>query len=574
MLAYSLVDSSGSYLANVILKSGRNEVQFYALDAGLPSESPVKRHELHAHHSIICACWITEGNHKPAPQKRKADSQAAVGEATPMPLLVVSLALKEVWVFSPISEKAMHTIHSGSQMVSVTGSLHSGHFWGLDDSGTLAEFSAVEGKVVRQMQASIKPAPKVALTQILHTQHRVRKNGAEDTLLLAAHDLYIIDGTKAKKNVQATIQVGQGEVSSVSEVAGLKAVVGTASGVWCVDLVRPEAPPVHIGSKLQGSTLRRLEDYFVAYTDHGAELYRLTSDSLEQAAQEERPVVRVACIKTASPSVRFENLFSRESGVFGVWYHGLQPRFVKISDSASFSGNYEIPIETGRPEGGAEHNGVHEKLQSPGVDISFRAHTSEIHNLQPAELFESLSSELLAQNRPESVLALCSSNDDENAIKETIRNFSKSDKCSVMVENLFDIISSKVAADPTHKLSLSVWLRWVLLTHGGYISKQASMAKRLKTLQQSLDAGMALIPKLLGLQGRLQLLKAQAEYRSRVSVEGDEEADRDEREFEALNDTLNNTSIMEDSTMYLAENDGSDAELQAAPFAFEDGEAA
>ena len=173
------------------------------------------------------------------------------------------------------------------------------------------------------------------------------------------------------------------------------------------------------------------------------------------------------------------------------------------------------------------------------------------------ELFSQLSRLLTSEKVPKKeVLRLCSSNDNEDSIKDTIRLFSQSEKCCDLVENLFEIVSKKVASDPSRKSSLSIWLKWVLLAHGGYISKQEKLETSLALLQTSLDDGMKLMPKLLALQGRLQLLKSQAELRNKISTQTQEEESEPEDEYETFNETFNNTTNIEESVVYAnGEND-------------------
>ena len=66
------------------------------------------------------------------------------------------------------------------------------------------------------------------------------------------------------------------------------------------------------------------------------------------------------------------------------------------------------------------------------------------------------------------------------------------------------------------------------MTHGGALSKSGDHYSDFKQLQKGLSKGMEQMPQLLALQGRLQLLRAQAQLRDTlIEVEEPEEVGRE-----------------------------------------------
>ncbi|KAK7679739.1 hypothetical protein QCA50_017241 [Cerrena zonata] len=108
---------------------------------------------------------------------------------------------------------------------------------------------------------------------------------------------------------------------------------------------------------------------------------------------------------------------------------------------------------------------------------------------------------------------------------------------------------SKQLSDFTTKSSLSIWLKWLLTVQGGFISKQAEQHGNLKSLQSGLEKA---------LQGRLQLLKSQADLRSNMHIDDDDDDDENQDdENQTFNESFaNQTTLAEESIVYAnGEND-------------------
>lgn len=563
--AYSKVDASGAYLANVILKNGRNEVQIYPIaqhPGPLVVENLIKRFELDLDQKVICAAWISEstGAETPSKSKRKADgADAQLSNGTlngnghsnghsSSSLLAVALANGNVLVFSPFKDDAAHTITCIDSCVSLTQSASSGRFWALSDSQVVSEVDIVNNTVVKQLKLG-KIDAEVA--RIWQSDYALRKLSGP-ALLVASSKVHLVDGSKTKKHVVGELAQEGSDESTLTPISSFlavsRSVVALARELSPTlilhDLAKPGSEPVAFESKC--GSISRVEflnsTTGVIFGAEGAEVVTFNGD-----------IASCAVLNTNHPDIFFENIFyAAENGVIGVWYDGNQPRFVKLSDDINFLGHYVISID------------YRARTADPDVstpDITFVASEStSINNLAPGELFSELSRLLLAEVvSKKSVIKLCSSNDLEDNIKHTIRLFSQTGDCPVLVSKLFQIISHKVASETSKKSSLSTWLKWLLLAHGGYISKQGKLADELRYLQGRLDDGMKMMPKLSALQGRLQLLKSQAELREKIknqSVEEEKEESGGESEHETFNDTFNNTTNIEELIVYMnGEND-------------------
>lgn len=526
--AYSQVDASGAFLANAILKNGRNEVQIYPIsdqNGAIVVELLIKKHELQIDQGIQAISWFNDQpQRKKKNSKRSHGAENGNGHVSVNSLLAVALENGEILVLSPFKDDPVSIISTVDRLVSVTSSATENCFWGLTDAASVVEINCVENSVVKSFQFKNDPS----VSKIHHIRYKGKHNSpASQYLVLSSSQAYLVDGSKSRKQLVAEFPAEKAPIAFVQQSRANESLLFVAtenSNSISVYNTSESSQKPHL-LQCQGAVtgLLVLQDSIVAFSQKGATVF---SPELE----------RVAFLRTNFPEVVFENVLATPSGVAGVWYDGNQPRFVHIGE---LSGDKKVEID---------HRNNTEKEESP--DITFAAtEAAEIANVAPAELFARLL-ELLTHSKvlKKNVIKLCSSNDSEDNIKETIRLFSHSESCSVLVNNLFGIVSTKVAGDPTRKSSLSIWLKWLLLAHGGYISRQEELSDNLKALQGSLDEGMQMMARLLALQGRLQLLRSQAELRNKIV--SDDEQSEDETELEAFNETFNNTTNIEESIVY------------------------
>ena len=199
-----------------------------------------------------------------------------------------------------------------------------------------------------------------------------------------------------------------------------------------------------------------------------------------------------------------------ENQLIGVWYDLLEPRFIRIASDISFEGLVEIPIEYHERSQNAIVNGHSEIAVHIPKEVT-------VDNLSAQELHQTLTGLLTTEEVNSSeVIFVCSTNDNENNIKQVLKMLST--ESTDLLLRVFELISSEVAKDPSKNTPLSKWLKLLLLGYGGAIAKESLQSENLKNLQSGLNNGIKLLPHLLALQGRLQLLKSQSELRSRIST--------------------------------------------------------
>lgn len=589
---YNLVDSAGQFVANIVSKNGRNEIQIYHFAASSTSSGPIvdetrtRRFELGE--AITCATWF---NNRDAVKslrklnKRKADSDSSAMEnveTQPSTLLAVAFASGEICIYSPFADAAVGTIQAPALVISLTHSSTENCVWALTDSRNIIEVNTSSGTVNRTIKflKTDKDAHTIRISPF--KPKKAGRRGAETELIIVASSrLYLVDGAKSRNSVVAELADGDDDEKPapinhvlllLSDDLSFFTTRANSNTVSLYDLEDPTQKPSTYDCRSRRITgLRSLTDSLVAvFTDAGTEILSVKEDVLDGC---------VGTIRTNSKHVAFADMIVHEvHGVVGIWYDGIEPRFAHVANEPSFDGDMKINVSY-QPL-------TEDKTEEDVPDITFvaedeLAEESEDYKNIPATDLVSLLRDLLTVSKPprKEVLTLCCKNKHEETIKDTMRLFSRCEQCALIIANLFQIVIREVSKDPTRRSPLAVWLKWILLAHGGYISKQQEQEENLRALKESLTQGMTMMPKLLALQGRLQLLKSQADLRNKTNrLELDDEDELDVLtglDAEIGNDTTNNTTMFEDSVMYAnGENDDLEGETtHNGTVIYENGEA-
>ena len=103
------------------------------------------------------------------------------------------------------------------------------------------------------------------------------------------------------------------------------------------------------------------------------------------------------------------------------------------------------------------------------------------------------------------MLEHCLEVQDKDVIDATIRRLPVN-----RVLPFFHAVVKRLEKRPTRGSSLSIWLRAVLIQHAGYLAAVPDLSNHLSSLSRLIELRVALFPKFLQLNGRLQLLLAQS----------------------------------------------------------------
>lgn len=147
------------------------------------------------------------------------------------------------------------------------------------------------------------------------------------------------------------------------------------------------------------------------------------------------------------------------------------------------------------------------------------------------------------KNNDHSLLETVLSNRDPTVIQNTI---SKLDSGLAVV--LLDRLAERIARQTSRFDQLNFWLKWIIIIHGGILTSLPNLNSKLSNLHAILLKKADVLPRLLELQGRLNLLYQQTELKREI-IEDDvdqEEEESDVEYIEELEDAQFNGDISDD----------------------------
>ncbi|KAK5723890.1 Small subunit (SSU) processome component [Elasticomyces elasticus] len=116
---------------------------------------------------------------------------------------------------------------------------------------------------------------------------------------------------------------------------------------------------------------------------------------------------------------------------------------------------------------------------------------------------------------------------DMASVKSTIERLR-----SPLAASLLQKLAERIHKSPGRTGYLMVWVQWTIVTHGGYLSSQPEAMARLRSLAQVVRERANGLQPLLHLNGKLDLLSSQLEYREKMqsasraaNAEDDEDED-------------------------------------------------
>lgn len=111
----------------------------------------------------------------------------------------------------------------------------------------------------------------------------------------------------------------------------------------------------------------------------------------------------------------------------------------------------------------------------------------------------------------QSLLETCLHVTDENVIQNTILRLE-----SALAANLLTKLAERLADRPGRYGHLLTWVQSTMIAHGGAIASQAGVSSKLRTLYQVLNERSKVLPSILLLKGKLDMLNAQQSFRAQA----------------------------------------------------------
>lgn len=113
----------------------------------------------------------------------------------------------------------------------------------------------------------------------------------------------------------------------------------------------------------------------------------------------------------------------------------------------------------------------------------------------------------------QSLLETCLHVTDEHVIRNTILRLD-----STLAANLLTKLAERLANRPGRYGHLLTWVQLTMIAHGGAIASQAGVASKLRTLYQVLNERSKILPNILLLKGKLDMMNAQQSFRAQAEA--------------------------------------------------------
>jgi len=138
------------------------------------------------------------------------------------------------------------------------------------------------------------------------------------------------------------------------------------------------------------------------------------------------------------------------------------------------------------------------------------------------------------QTEDNSLLESCLHSTDDEAILATIRRLNSS-----LAVTLLERLAERIARHPGRAKPLGNWVKWITVAHGGYLVTLPGLVSQISELHQVVSARANSMPKLLSLQGRLEMLSAQIQFRSAPAGASKKDEDNKVLYMEGIRDSNN-----------------------------------
>lgn len=139
---------------------------------------------------------------------------------------------------------------------------------------------------------------------------------------------------------------------------------------------------------------------------------------------------------------------------------------------------------------------------------------------------------------------------DENVLKTTVQRLDTS-----LAVTLLERLAERIARQTHRQGQLNIWVKWVMAVHGGYLVNIPNLSKSLSSLHSTLTRRAATLPRLLELQGRLDVLYSQQEIRLANNEQAEDEFQHsDESDVEYIEE-LDDANLIDDGEQDFYEED-------------------
>ena len=521
----------------------KNSIDIYPLDASnnykvnssLVSHIDYENNDLKSS-EVIFMGWnsdIQENN-----TKRKHDEDATTATKSEN-FFVNTFPQGKIVVYSSNGKDIVNIIQNKYEITHTDTEGH--HIWILDSDKNVKKLSYNQTKPIKTFHLVDGKDEKIIHFQVLNTDDKV-------LLAVATEDVvYIIDPTKRRPVTLAKFDLF-GCISCGLLKSGSKIAIVNIDKVSIFDFSTTKSLKTWNTSS---EKIKIVDDMVFSLSTDG----KLVAFDLDKNAA-------ICTIVVINSEVMDFALI--DSSIMIAWLNVNEPNFEMIS-MKNIKNQKVLTINHQNDD----EKIVLEKQESDKHFESIRSHEKQnkkkVSKAKQDELSQSLLEKLEDNASREEILENILS---EGWIQERIKKFISSSLTSNdATALLFDIIATKLHKNPwDENESILIWLEWLLTWKNVQLNsaKAKQVSKQIKQLKASLKSSSETLPILLGMQGRLAMLKGQDTLRRELAQLN--VADEFNNDQETIEEGENNNAVneAEDSLTYV--NGESDAFFDASEF--------
>lgn len=489
-------DSTGEYFATTVKE---NQLQINSV----VDNSVLSTLSLPAGTAIRSVTWIVSSvtpSQKGQKKKRKRSlTQASNKTEETEPLIAVGTSEGTVDVFSPVGSKKVASfsgLHT-SPVVSITAENASGKFWSIDASGKVGEWDLSKEKESSSYDTTATNPNFLSFS--------------ENKLIIASNAIYLLD-TNTKPAESSAFSCISEKVSLIAPVSShfFSAVSGNRINI----IGYQDYTSTVLMAQNNVKTIDILDSTIGVVTENG--FVDIFTNFLEGSEVSSRSVVPTVSIQIGDQKGTSDvlNAWFKDDYLVIAWSTGSKMKFEQLKWQ-QLSGRVKVAKDGSiSTVSSSDKSNVSAKGT---VHMPANSELPKITSDTPESFADELEQALKANDQV--ALQACFSVKDEDFVQGAIKRMTPSFSVT-----LFDNLFARVSQNLSQGSALALWIKWTMITHGGYLVSLPQTGKSVALLHSALTSQLNTVPRLLALQGRLQMLRSQMQLRREMTqVDGDDE---------------------------------------------------
>jgi U3 small nucleolar RNA-associated protein 5 len=574
LLACSSFDQSGSYFASAITALDTHKIRVQSTNS---SSLLATAFALDKSHKATCISWASYTKGRSDNKKRKLnDIENAI--------IAIGQNKGSILLYSPLQNEVILKLDNPySASISdfhISKERSSG--WSVDVSQNVVEWDLINGTTKNKFKFN-ETVNRISIIEYQGKAH----------LLLAAHSIHLVD-----IQTREAIKTFPGHISLIHTVFPINSTsfITAAQGDRFINIYSLDSAPVVLVAQSNVLSVSYANETVSAVTEDGiVEVFQnvLTkTNTKRKGAPSKQSNATIKLQRQEGTQLTIEGSFVEDSQITITWLEeGLIPYFERIGleglkdeyivnkskpviqakdhslfgqdiatakrynesnatvtagDNLRFLDNKEAQDEEFeyRVEDGPS---LAEKLESMKVESSLPK--KKQGRVTTGSLAVVLTQALRSNDH--TLLETVLSNRDETVLKNTIERLDTN-----LAVTLLERLAERIARQTNRQGQLNIWVKWVLVIHGGVLINIPNLSKSLSSLHSTLNRRANTLPRLLQLQGKLDILYAEQEIQNaNKDVAEDEYNDDDEDSDVEYFEELDGGDLIDDAEQDFYEED-------------------